>query len=714
MKLKICFLLCFMWMAQQLGMAQTTCSSLVYKTPFVSTTGTGPYTFTVFAGTGLSYQWYSSPTGLAGSWIVIPGATSSSYLVTSSMLGSFYFVKVTCVSTGIARNSCVLTPSTGACASPLITVSKPLICPLDSVLLTSSITDDCNLYQWQDSLSGDIAGATAATFSIAPPITTTHTYRLKLTCTYGISYSAWVRVVPYVACDTPLVSISKITSCAGDSILLKATGTAPCATLQWEDSLTGAIAGAHLDSLRFIAPSFPVTYRLKATCPLGSISYSKWINFRPITCDSPVVSISAIGGCTGDSIVLKATGITPCAILQWEDSLSGTIVGAHDSMLHLVAGATRHAYRLITKCPLGKVYYSDWLGFTPYATCADSVWAGDVNWDLKVDYLDLLDLGVAYGATGYARISPSISWFAQYAKNWPRFYPSTVNYKHADCDGNGIVNDDDTMAIYTNYSLVHTVGVIIPKRPKITGLPDLYFDLSGLSPKAGDVIKVPIKLGTSANPVPLIYGIATQIYLDGIPSMLTPMDLDYTTTWIGIPKYKLKLVHSPSANQLDAVYVRKDNNNTAGYGTIGILTLQVPPSTPDKSMMRFHFLSAKVIDKDGNELNNYNMLDDSIMIQNPSAINERLSPMQKVYAVVPNPNNGMFYINCTTSASVTSIKQTETISVKIYDMLGRLVYSQMLLLNKQVPIQLNAAKGMYSIEIQNADGAVQREKLVLE
>lgn len=702
-KLSLILLLCFSVKAK----AQP-CSG--YPKVFVSVGGSSPYTLTANTGTatGFTYQWDYSPSSM-GPYSALVGGSSSTYTLPSFTISGYYRVQVTCTSTASSVYSCEVYVPTGtlsSCATPTISPSKSAICPSDTITINSTVSGSCNLYQWQDSLLGDISGATASTLKLIPPISTTKTYRLKFTCAYGITYSSWLRVAPITTCDTAMVSISKTIGCTGDTVKLKGTGISPCATVQWEDSLTGAIAGATIDSINIIGATTRKSYRLKSTCPLGKISYSDWVSYTPYPCDSPIVAASTIGGCAGDTLTLIASGISPCTRLQWEDSLSGTVMPVADSLIKIVTGTSRNAFRLKATCPSGKIYYSDWKSFTPYTTCYDSVWAGDVNWDLIVDYLDLLDLGVAYGSTGFARTSPTITWVAQYSKNWPKFYPSTVNYKNADCDGNGVVNDDDTLAIYTNYSLIHSIGVIVPKHTKITGVPDLYFDLSGLAPKAGDVISVPIKLGTASVPVPLIYGIATQIYIDGVPAITAPINIDFSSTWIGTPKYKLDMFSSPSSNQINSTYVRKDNNNTTGYGTIGMLTFQVPPSTNDKSMMRLNFLSAKMIDKLGNELTDYNIINDSIMVLASTSIKAQHNDNFKLY-VYPNPSNGKITI----TESINKFKNAE---LKIYDLLGREVHHLTIeFINNSASITLDISKGTYILELKDEVGNVQRERIVI-
>lgn len=71
-------------------------------------------------GTGITYQWYSSPTGLAGSWTPITGATTMPYIVTPPTgTTTYYKTDVTCTASG----------STATSTSVAVSVSSMLTVP---------------------------------------------------------------------------------------------------------------------------------------------------------------------------------------------------------------------------------------------------------------------------------------------------------------------------------------------------------------------------------------------------------------------------------------------------------------------------------------------------------------------------------------------------------------------------------------------------------
>ncbi|MGZ5282484.1 MAG: hypothetical protein ACXWEY_09435, partial [Bacteroidia bacterium] len=81
----------------------------------------------------------------------------------------------------------------------------------------------------------------------------------------------------------------------------------------------------------------------------------------------------------------------------------------------------------------------------------DCVWPGDANKDGIVNHLDILEIGVGFGANGLARTDTSTYWKAQQTTSWNRQTYYGIDYKHLDCDGNGKIDANDTLTVTRNY-----------------------------------------------------------------------------------------------------------------------------------------------------------------------------------------------------------------------------------------------------------------------
>jgi hypothetical protein len=84
-----------------------------------------------------------------------------------------------------------------------------------------------------------------------------------------------------------------------------------------------------------------------------------------------------------------------------------------------------------------------------------SVYPGDTNNDGVVDVRDILPIGRFYGLTGPARTGASTTWQAQSLANpW-----NPLDAGFADCDGNGVVDSNDVVALVRNWEATQKAGV---------------------------------------------------------------------------------------------------------------------------------------------------------------------------------------------------------------------------------------------------------------
>lgn len=79
------------------------------------------------------------------------------------------------------------------------------------------------------------------------------------------------------------------------------------------------------------------------------------------------------------------------------------------------------------------------------------VYPGDANRNGKVEASDVLYCGISYNNTGPIRPNANSSWTPQNCANWATEI-AEINSKHQDCDGNGIVDDNDLTVIGDNYN----------------------------------------------------------------------------------------------------------------------------------------------------------------------------------------------------------------------------------------------------------------------
>ncbi|TAF78533.1 MAG: DUF11 domain-containing protein, partial [Runella slithyformis] len=223
-------------------------------------------------------------TGQTGAAIVVTPTTTTSYSAVCSVNG--------CKSASSALYTITVAPL----AAPVISASpSTVICTGGSVILTA--TGCTGTVLWSN-------GATGASTSVSPVITTTYTAICRVgVCTSGNSNALTITVGNPAA---PTISASTALICSGESATLTATGT--CAgTFMWSNGATGAS----------ITVSPMVTTDYTAVCKVGTCE-SPASNTRKITVNTagtaPTVKTSKPSICLGETVTLTAEGCAGAVI----------------------------------------------------------------------------------------------------------------------------------------------------------------------------------------------------------------------------------------------------------------------------------------------------------------------------------------------------------------------------------------------------------------
>jgi hypothetical protein len=346
--------------------------------------------------------------------------------------------------------------------------------------------------------------------------------------------------------------------------------------------------------------------------------------------------------------------------------------------------------------------FSDALPPPPAST--DSVWAGDANSDLIADVSDPLAVAVAYGISGATRPSATITWQAEYCADWVDTFTNGVNMKHADCNGDGTVDTFDLNAITVNFGLTHLRGG--PKE-KTTGVPDLYFDVTGIAFTPGTSVSVPIKLGTFASPINDFYGLATTINIGGI-ALAAPATISYASSWPGNSGNTIRFARNAGNEELAWAYARRDHQEISGEGILAHLNFTVPSLAIAGNTISFSFGNTLIIDKDMNPLSGYNVLDTVGIIPGLSVggpVSELLSA-----AVLPNPSLNEATLRLETAKGL-------MVKISIVDAVGRIVEEREIkaakgITNILLPVA-SLSSGIYLIKISD-DSACQTLKWIRE
>lgn len=334
----------------------------------------------------------------------------------------------------------------------------------------------------------------------------------------------------------------------------------------------------------------------------------------------------------------------------------------------------------------------------------DDVWPGDANHDQVADNFDLLSIGLAYGATGPVRPGANITWTGQPAPDWGLTLPGgTTDYKHADCNGDSIIDFNDTTAIVQNYGLTHTYRLM--QSQVLPGGAQLYFNIVIDTAGTGQTFDVSVNLGTSNSPANNVYGIACTINYDKTLVKADSMGIDFSNCWMGTMGNDLiAIAHNDTAiGQLHVGISRTNHINTTGYGELARVTVVTTDNVSGKitsavfDTLFFSFSNISLIDASGNEIS-YTIGDGSVIVEDLTGLNDQLTAADvKIY---PNPVKDKLVMKLSADFSIEKIWIKNTA--------GQIVYSDWSKKNNTVEIKGldKLSNGIYFLDVVTDKGSV--------
>ncbi|MFL5751810.1 MAG: T9SS type A sorting domain-containing protein [Bacteroidia bacterium] len=335
------------------------------------------------------------------------------------------------------------------------------------------------------------------------------------------------------------------------------------------------------------------------------------------------------------------------------------------------------------------------------------VYPGDANGDGIANNYDLLTLGQTFGASGVTRPGASSAWTAQACTDWTQSFSSGLNYKHSDCDGNGLVDFPDTTDILLNYGQTHVLKMMAPQLMTNPGDPTLSIDFPAGNYSIGTAVTIPVNLGTASVPAANIYGLAFTVNYPSSAVDASNVNVDFSNSWMGaVGSGSVAIRKNFSASSsVDVAISRTDQQNITGNGLLCELKIITIDNVSGKMMSPstgyFTFSNVTVIDKDGNVIT-VNTQKDSITIAGSNGIADYVkSSALKVY---PNP----------AKETINIVSENSMEEIELIDISGRVI-------TKVKPEGLNARilteaieGGFYFLRIRSVRGIENRSIEVIK
>jgi hypothetical protein len=418
------------------------------------------------------------------------------------------------------------------------------------------------------------------------------------------------------------------------------------------------------------------------------------------------------------SAVLTNTSIGPFSIFEW--AVDGVPQGQDQSPFYLQLEEGFHEICITVWDPAGagcnstyceEVYAGSTSSMCDYTDC---VWPGDANGDGAANVYDLLNIGLGYGTVGLERPDAHTEWIGQYAPNWNVWTLAGVDYKHLDCDGDGIVLAEDADAIDANYTPDFTYT-----SDTVMGAPKIYleFDVDSIviDPDSPELVSVTAGLyvGDINNQVTDLHGLALQVYYPQQDLVLpNAVQADYNDNsflgstngllWMQEDMYNLK--------RMDLAFSRKAGNGAEGFGRIAtaefIVVSDIIGGRSENTIPFVANLEGVVVVNANGEIMDFTIEPTAeFTIVNNFPTSTQPVPETEKLSVMPNPAQDQIWVR-------TPVEINGNGFLQVFDTQGQQVQSMQVQQTLTSVMVKDLPRGVYWVQVQTEQG-LWTEKVVL-
>lgn len=548
-------------------------------------------------------------------------------------------------------------------STPTVTISNGTICIGTGYTLTPN---GANTYSYS-----------SVTSIVSPSVTTS--YIIIGENTIGNckdTVTAIITVNP-----NPIISVSNATICAGDPINTSSSG-----------AQTYTVTNGGLPTN--VSASYTVTGTNVNGC-VDSVGVISQITVLPL----PTITVNSNTSiCIFSTDTLNVSGALYYSISPFTSAFYGTYYTVRPTIPtdYVITGLDAFGCQNTTT-----------LTVIVDSTCT-YVWPGDANSDGVVDNIDVLDLGLNYTQSGPARSLVSNNWQAYNATSWatwPSYFSYIRNLCTSDCNGDGIINSDDTLAIFNNYSLTHAFKPAqTTTNPVVTVVPDQSSVAKGTWGTAS------IILGNSNTPVPNINGIAFTVNYDNTLLETDSVWIEYPTTFINVGNQNLNFRKRNFNNgKLFTATTHTINGNVNGFGKIATLHYKIKSTLATDNVLNLSITQANRSDANRYFIPLTSGSATLMAIGASVGINELTDG--NYLSILPNPANESLTLTLSKGAG---IEPNAMVTIEITNAFGQVVLSSSLKNNKEVLNITHLANGVYFVKVLSVNKLIGFKKIVVQ
>ncbi len=410
---------------------------------------------------------------------------------------------------------------------------------------------------------------------------------------YGISVLGNCTTAPTPCTITSNFTAPATNLCTNTPYTFTNTSAGGATTYQWR------INGANVSTAANLNYTFTTagTYSIALVASNGSCSntYSQNVSINPAA--TQLALGSNINHCSDEVALMLDCQISNATAYTWQ--LNGTNIDTTQTLNVTQSGT----YSLTVTDACGSTATDAVQVFID----TDCVYPGDLNHDNIVNYLDLLPMGLANGATGIARPNASPNFEGQPCPNWSGTQDNGSNYKHLDGNGDGIISASDANLITANYGQTH--GVFTPPTFSGGGITSLSAQMDAPPTTFGihTTIAIDLYLNNNINGNVTAYGAAFKVNYQ-FPNCVKVNNayIDFTGSWLGTlgtdmtAVQRNKISNNQKSGNIEVSLTRLDHTNRSNYGKIGTLIADVDlVGTIDGALLSVLFSNQQLVISNG-------------------------------------------------------------------------------------------------------------------
>jgi hypothetical protein len=278
------------------------------------------------------------------------------------------------------------------------------------------------------------------------------------------------------------------------------------------------------------------------------------------------------------------------------------------------------------------------------------------------------------------------------------------NTKYADCNGDGLINMDDTMAININYATGHNQRMSAPKIVQTVN-PDIFLSFNKTSYLPGDTVKAYVNIGSSTNTQTNFYGAAFELHYDVSKVKSGSAKFSFNNSWVGnINQSKITLNNlNSSAGLIDASLVRINHSDASGYGKVATFQFILNP-TASNGQLYFTITSGNKVNHLGASTT-LNTGTDSVTISNSATGINHKSANNGLANIWPNPAQNSIQV---------TIKNNQSGDIQLTNMMGQEIKRETVSAGQPaVSFDLtNLPNGIYLIKVNSGGQSLTQEVFV--